>query len=205
MRPSRTMYLVAVTLAALPFGGRAAAQSTPDWKYQVGVRTTFMASAMPLSELGGGFADLPAGGEALPHSSSIFILWPLGTHARLGIETLVGNSYPESGTQMLFQASGVTAEYQTGGTWFAAASVQAGGMIVSATQSPSASVEGDRLGAGEHYKESGAFLAPQIGIGRRIGRYDVRVVGKHIWQFEAKGLGAFDASYVGVSVARLLG
>lgn len=106
---------------------------------------------------------------------------------------------------MLFQASGLTAEYQTGGTWFAAASVQVGGMIVSATESPEATAEGDRVRTGTHYKESGAFLAPQIGIGRRVGRYDLRLVGKQIWQFKAKGLGAFDASYVGVSVARLLG
>ena len=205
MRPSRRMYLVAVTLAALPFGGRASAQSTPDWKYEIGVRTTFMMSTMPLSELGGGFADLPAGGKALPHSSSIFVLWPLGAHTRVGIETLVGNSYPESATQMLFQGSGLTVEYQTGGTWFAAVGLQAGGMIVSATQSPTASVEGDRLGTGEHYKESGAFLAPQIGIGRRMGRYDVRLVGKQIWQFKANGLGSFDAAYAGISVGRLMG
>jgi hypothetical protein len=192
-------------LAVLPVGGRAAAQTTSDWKYQVGLRTTLMVSAMPLSELGGGFSDLPAGGKAMPHASSIFILWAVGEHTRLGIETLVGNSYPESGTQMLFQASGVTAEYQTGGTWFAAAGVQVGGMIVSATQSPTATVEGDRLGTGSHYKESGAFLAPQVGVGRRVGRYDVRLVGKQIWQFKANGLSAFDAFYTGISVARLLG
>jgi len=205
MTPSRTMYLAAATLVALSFGDPASAQSTSDWKYEIGIRTTFMVSTMPLSELGGGFADLPAGGKALPHSSSIFVLWPLGAHTRLGIETLVGNSYPESDTQMLFQASGITAEYQTSGTWFAAASVQVGGMIVSATESSEATAEGDRLSTGLNYKESGAFLAPQIGIGRRVGRYDVRLVGKQIWQFKAKGLGAFDASYAGVSVARLVG
>lgn len=201
---ARMIYLAAATLA-LPFGSPASAQSTADWRYQIGIRTTFMASTMSLSELGGGFSDLPAGGKALPHSSSIFVLWPLGAHTRLGIETLVGNSYPESNTQMLFQASGVTAEYQTGGTWFAAVSVQVGGMIVSATESSEATAEGDRLRTGLHYKESGAFLAPQLGIGRRVSRYDVRLVGKQIWQFKAKGLGAFDAAYVGVSVARLLG
>jgi hypothetical protein len=202
---TRRIYLAAATLSALPFGARASAQSTSDWKYEIGVRTTFMVSAMPLSELGGGFKDLPAGGKALPHSSSIFVLWPVGTHTRLGIETLVGNSYPDSDAQMLFQASGITAEYQTGGTWFAAASVQVGGMIVSATESSEATAEGDRVRTGPHYKESGAFLAPQIGIGRRVGRYDVRLIGKQIWQFKAKGLGAFDASYLGLSVARLLG
>lgn len=199
-------YLLAATVIALPFTGRASAQTTPsDWKYEVGVRTMFVVSGMPLSQLGGGFTDLPAGGKALPHSSSIFVLWSLGAHTRLGIETLVGNSYPESDTQMLFQASGITAEYQTGGTWFAAASVQVGGMIASATQSSGEAQGLDGTGAGLHYKESGAFLAPQIGVGRRLGRYDVRFVGKQVWQFGAKGLGAFDSFYTGISVARVLG
>lgn len=202
MRPSRRMYLVAATLAALSPAGRASAQSTSDWKYQVGLRTTFMMSDMSLSQLGGGFADLPAGGKALPHSSSIFILWPLGAHARVGIETLVGNSFPESDTQMLFQASGVTVEYQTGGTWFAAASVQAGGMIASATQASDPDAA-DAFGTGAHYKESGVFLAPQVSLGRRISRYDVRLVGKQVFQFNAEGLDAFDSFYAGVSVGLL--
>lgn len=202
---SRRMHLVALTLAAIPFGGRASAQSTADWKYEVGLRTTFMLSAMPLSELGGGFADLPAGGKSLPHASSLFVLWPLGTHVRLGIETLVGNSYSESDTEMLFQATGVTAEYQTAGTWFAAASVQVGGMLASATQSSDPGTEGDVLRAGAHYKESGYFLAPQIGFGRRLGRFDVRLVGKQVWHFGGKNLGAFDSFYAGISIARISG
>jgi hypothetical protein len=200
----RTMSVVAATLAMLPLGGRASAQSATDWTYEIGLRTTFMVSTMRLAELGGGFADLPAGGKALPHSSSIFVLWPLGQHVRVGIETLVGNSYPKSDTQMLFQASGLTAEYQTGGTWFVAAGVQAGGMIVSATQSPDSDAEGDAQGDGVHYKESGAFLSPQISLGRRLRRYEVKLVGRQVWQFGAAGVDAFDSFYAGISVGRLM-
>jgi len=193
------IWRLALTLSTLLFGARASAQSTADWRYEVGLRTTFMLSAMPLSELGGGFANLPAGAKALPHSSSLFVLWPLGTHVRLGVETLVGNSYPGSDTDILFQGTGVTAEYQTAGTWFAAVSVQAGGMIASASQSSDA----EALRAGVHFKESGYFLAPQVGFGRRLRRFDIRLVAKPVWHFGAEGLDAFDSVYAGISVARI--
>ncbi len=200
MRLSRMMHLVVITVATLAFAERVSAQSTTEWQYTVGLRSSCMLSEMPLSRLGNGFADLSPGGKPLPHSSSIFVLWSLGEHARLGIETLVGNAYPESDTQMLFQASGVTAEYQTSGTWFAAVSVQAGGIIVSATQSSDADTEGDALRTGVHYKESGMFFAPQISVGRQFRRLDVRLVGKQVWNFGADGQNAFDGFYAGLSV-----
>jgi len=202
---ARSTHLIALTLASLTFAGDAAAQDTPDWKYQVGLRTTFMVSPMSLSELGGGFTDLAAGGPALPHSSSIFVLWRLGAHTRLGIETLVGNSYPESSTQMLFQGSGVTVEYQTNGKWFAAASLQVGGMIVSATQAGEPGQDDGVPDAGAHYKQSGVFVAPHLALGRRVGRFEIRLVGKQVWQPDSKGLSAFNSSYAGISLARLFG
>jgi hypothetical protein len=162
-----------------------------------------MVSTMPLSELGAGFADLHSGGKALPHSSSIFVMWPRGEHLRIGVETLVGNSYPASDTQILFQAAGVVAEYQTSGRWFAAAGVQGGGMIVSATQSPESDADDVALGNGVHYKESGVFLAPQISIGRQVGHFDVRLVGRQVFQFGATGVDAFDSAYAGISVGLL--
>jgi hypothetical protein len=192
---------IVLTLSALLLAGPASAQSTADWGYEVGLRTTFMISELRLSELGGGFADLSPGGDAVPHASSFFVLWPLGAHTRLGIETLVGNSYADSDTEMLFQETGVTAEYQTAGTWFAAVSVQVGGMIASATQSS----DRDPLRVGVHYKESGYFLAPQVGVGRRVGRFDLRAIGKPVWHFGAEGLDAFDSFCVGISVARVSG
>src|SRR5687767_12004045 len=91
---AQSMWRIAFTLAGFLSGGHVSAQSATDWKYEVGLRTTFMTSTMTLTDLGGGFVDLPAGGKALPHSSSLFVLFPLGTHVRVGIETLVGNSYP---------------------------------------------------------------------------------------------------------------
>lgn len=199
-RPLVIFHRLSCALAFLSLiGGPASAQTAPDWTYEVGLRSTIMMSAMPLSRLGGGFADLPSGGKALPHASSLFVLWRLGQHARLGVETLVGNANPDSDTGILFQGVGLTSEYQTGGTWFAAAGIQAGGMIASATQSADRST----VRNGEHYKESGYFAALQIGIGRRFGRYEGRLVGKPVWHFGAEGLDAFDGFYAGVSVARL--
>jgi hypothetical protein len=192
---------VALTLAGVLSAGRASAQTSTDWTYEVGLRTTFMTSEMALSDLGSGFADLPAGGKALPHSSSLFVMFPVGTHVRVGIETLVGNSYPGSDAEILFQGTGIIAEYQTTGTWFAAVGIQAGAMIASASQS----TDRGALRAGVHYKESGYFLAPQISLGRRVGRFDLRLVGKPVLNFGAEGLGAFDGVYAGISIARIGG
>jgi hypothetical protein len=190
---------VALALVPLLVAGRASAQSAPDWTYEVGLRSTIMLSAMPLSRLGAGFADLPSGGKALPHASSLFVLWRMGQHTRLGIETLVGNADPDSDTGVLFQGVGLTSEYQTAGTWFAAVGAQAGAMIASATQSPDRST----VRTGAHYKESGYFAALQLGVGRRLGRYEGRLVGRPVWHFGAEGLDAFDGVYAGISVARL--
>ena len=118
---------------------------------------------------------------------------------RLGVETLVGNSYPGSDTDILFQGTGVTAEYQTAGTWFAAVSLQVGAMIASASQS----ADTEALRTGVHFKESGYFLAPQVGVGRRVRRFDIRLVAKPVWHFGAEGLEAFDSVYAGISVARI--
>jgi hypothetical protein len=184
----------------LLLAGDAPAQSDDSWRYQVGGRSTFMLSTMHLADLGGGFEDLPAGGGPLAHSSSLFILWPRGTHGRLGVETLVGNSYSNGNTDISFQAAGVTGEYQTAGTWFVAMTGQVGGMIASATQSVDPETEGEPLRAGVHYKGAGFFVAPQFSVGRRFRRYDVRLIGKRVWQFGEEGLEAFNSAYAGISV-----
>ena len=87
------------------------------------------------------------------------------------------------------------------GTWFAAVGIQAGAIIASATQSP----DRGTLRTGVYYKESGYFLAPQVGFGRRVGRFDIRLVGKPVWNFGAEGLDAFDGVYAGISIARVGG
>lgn len=198
---ARWVSRIALMVSGFLAGDHVSAQSAAGWTYEVGLRTTFMTSAMTLSDLGGGFTDLPAGGKALPHSSSLFVLFPVGTHVRVGIETLVGNSYPGSDAEILFQGTGVTAEYQTTGTWFVALGVQAGAMLASATHS----ADRDALRTGVHYKESGYFLAPQFGVGRRVRRFDIRLIAKPVWNFGAEGLSAFDGVYAGVSLARVGG
>jgi hypothetical protein len=104
---------------------------------------------------------------------------------------------------MLFQASGVVAEYQTTGTWFLAASLQAGGMIASANQSSDAGAEDDPLHTGAHYKNDGWFVAPQLGIGRRVRDYDIRLVVKQVKYLGDDGFNAFDSFYAGISVGLL--
>jgi hypothetical protein len=192
---------ILAALAAFSFARGASGQTSTDWKYEVGLRSTVMVTAMPLSGLGDGFEDLPAGGKSLPHASSLFVMWPLGKHLRVGVETLVGNSFAESDTEteILFQASGVTAEYQTAGTWFAAVSVQAGGIIASA-QSFDSDADDAALRTGASFKDSGVFVAPQLSLGRRVRAFDIRLVGKQVWQFGSGAFDAFDSFYAGISV-----
>lgn len=177
-----------------------AAQSGADWHHQLGVRTTVMATSMDLSALGAGFRDLPAGGKRLAHSSSLFIVWSRGRHFRVGVETLVGNSYGRTNTGILFQAAGMTAEYQTAGLWFVAFGVQGGAMIATATQPADSTGTGAQAVSGSYYKGSGLFAAPHVSLGRRLGRREVRVLAKQVLDIPgSKGLDAFDSIYIGVS------
>lgn len=93
-----------------------------------------MVATMHLLRFGAGFGDLPPGGKRLAHASSLFFLIPRGPHLRLGVETLVGNTYGDSGTGIMYQAAGVIAEYQTRGIWFVALGAQGGAMIANATE-----------------------------------------------------------------------
>ena len=72
-------------------------------------------------------------------------------------------------------------------------------MIASASQS----ADTEALRTGVHFKESGYFLAPQVGVGRRVRRFDIRLVAKPVWHFGAEGLEAFDSVYAGISFARI--
>ena len=201
MKLATKLHPMMTALAMVFFAQGASAQSSTDWKYEVGLRSTFMVTSMSLSALGAGFEDLPAGGKSLPHASSLFVMWPLGKHVRVGVETLVGNSFAESDTEteILFQASGLTAEVQTSGIWFAAASVQVGGIIASA-QSFDSEADDAVLRTGASYKDSGLFLAPQVSLGRRVDAFDIRLVGKQVRQFGSGSFDAFDSFYAGISV-----
>jgi hypothetical protein len=180
---------------------RALAQSADDWKYQIGGRTTVMATTMHLSQLGTGFRDLPPGGNRLTHASSLFLLWRRGPHFRLGVETLVGNSYGNSDTGVLFQAAGITAEYQTTRSVFVALGAQAGAVIASATQPSNGPSDASPVRSGAYYKGSGLFLAPHVAVGRVFGRSEVRLVAKRVRHIPGTvGLDAFDSMYLGLSL-----
>jgi hypothetical protein len=198
---SRAFAAFLVPFAVLLAPSSGVAQSTDDWTYQIGGRTTFMVGTMRLSHLGGGFSDLPPGGGRLTHASSLFFLWPRGSHVRLGIETLVGNSYGDSDAGILFQAVGVLAEYQTRGTWFMAVGAQGGAMIASATEPTSQAGGTTPVHTGSYYKGSGLFVAPSVAIGRAFGRTEVRVLVKPVLHIPGSaGLDAFDSTYLGVSL-----
>lgn len=195
----RFQFLVCASFLSVPH--RLIAQSGGDWSYQIGARTTFMATTMELSSLGMGFRDLPPGGSRLAHSSSLFLLWPRGRHLRLGVENLVGNSYGNTDTGIQFQAIGITAEYQTTRLSFAVLGFQGGAMIASATQPGSEVGDPARAQAGTHYKGSGLFIAPYIGVGRRFGRRAVSIVAKQVMHLDQSSLlDSFDAAYVGLSL-----
>jgi hypothetical protein len=174
------------------------AQQAPTWRYQVGGRTTFMLRTMQLSELGAPFEELTPGSDALPHSSGFFVLWPRGEHVRLGLETMVGNSYGDEDTNMLFQGAGFIAEYQTSGVWFVGAALHVGGIVVSATQPTTSSGPGP-VRAGASYKGSGLFGAPMLSVGRLFGSKELRVVGRQVWHLPGtEHLDAFDSFYLGI-------
>ncbi len=179
------------------------AQAQSAWRYQVGARSTAMLSTMKLARLGVPFSDLSAGGSNLTHASSLFLLWPRWRYGSLGIETLVGNSYGSSGSQILFQAVGLSVDYRSRGAWFTALGAQVGGMIASATYAANASGSDGDVQTGSHYKGSGVFLAPGVAIGRETGSFELRGLVRHVVHLPGTPhLNAFDATYAGISVGR---
>lgn len=178
----------------------ARAQRSDDWTYQIGGRTTFMVTTMHLSRLGDGFGNLPPGGKRLAHSSSLFFLMPRGPHMRLGVETLVGNTYGDSDTGIMYQAAGVIAEYQTRGAWFVALGAQGGAMIANATE-PRNADDASQVRDGSYYKGNGLFVAPSLAVGRTSQRVELRVLLKPVLHIPGSaGLDAFNSTYIGVSL-----
>lgn len=191
-------FLVVTAVCLTP--SSSLAQRANDWTYQIGGRSTFMATTMHLSRLGGGFRDLPPGGKRLAHSSSLFFVMPRGPHLRLGVETLVGNTYGDSDTGIMYQAAGIIAEYQTRGVWFIAFGAQGGAMIANATQ-PRNADDASQVRDGSYYKGNGLFVAPSLGVGRTSARVEFRVLLKPVLHIPGSaGLYAFNSTYLGVSL-----
>ncbi|MCU0624461.1 MAG: hypothetical protein MUF53_11465 [Gemmatimonadaceae bacterium] len=175
-------------------------------RFVIGARSTLLVGALPLSRLGAPLRDLAAGDDPLPHASSLFFQWRRGPRWRIGLETLVGNSYSEATTSVLFQGAGLSVEYHVGGRTFAVLGAQAGGMIGSATEPTSAvGSPSSALRSGVHYKGSGLFAAPLLGVGRRFGRYELALIARRAWHGAGtRGMAAFDGTYVGLTLARRL-
>ncbi len=174
-----------------------------DRKYEVGIRSAVILGTMELSNLDPAFEDLGNDGVKGPHMSGFFLMYRVRSHLRIGVETLVANSNPDTLTTMNYQAAGPVVELSYGNSWFVAGGVQFGGLIVNAmARQGAAPAEGATTGS--FYKGTGAFASAYLDVGRRFRRTEVGVFVKPVRVFgesDRGGLSAFNSWFGGVRVA----
>lgn len=174
-----------------------------DRKYEVGIRSAVILGTMELSQLDPAFEDLGNNGVKGPHMSGFFLMYRVRPHLRVGVETLVANSNPDTLTTMNYQAAGPVVELSYGNSWFVAGGVQFGGLIVNAmARQGAAPAEGATTGS--FYKGTGAFASAYLDVGRRFRRTEVGVFVKPVRVFgesDRGGLSAFNSWFGGVRVA----
>lgn len=174
-----------------------------DRKYEVGIRSAVILGTMELSQLDPAFEDLGNNGVKGPHMSGFFLMYRVRPHLRIGVETLVANSNPDTLTTMNYQAAGPVVELSYGNSWFVAGGVQFGGLIVNAmARQGAAPAEGATTGS--FYKGTGAFASAYLDVGRRFRRTEVGVFVKPVRVFgesDRGGLSAFNSWFGGVRVA----
>ena len=174
-----------------------------DRKYEVGIRSAVILGTMELSQLDPAFEDLGNDGVKGPHMSGFFLMYRVRPHLRVGVETLVANSNPDTLTTMNYQAAGPVVELSYGNSWFVAGGVQFGGLIVNAmARQGAAPAEGATTGS--FYKGTGAFASAYLDVGRRFRRTEVGVFVKPVRVFgesDRGGLSAFNSWFGGVRVA----
>jgi hypothetical protein len=197
----KSLMLVAVLMATLAAPGAA-----QDRKYEAGIRSALILGTMKLSDLDPAFEDLGPDGAKGPHMSGFFLTYKVRPWLRVGVETLVSSSDPDTLTTMNYQAAGPVVELAAGDTWFIAGGVHFGGLIVNAMarQAP-APAEGATPGL--FYKGTGAFASAYLDVGRRFRRTKVSVFVKPVRVFgesDRGGLSAFNSWFSGVRVSLAL-
>jgi hypothetical protein len=165
-----------------------------------GLRSGLISGPMKLSQLDAAFGDLANDGPSGPHMSGFFLLVPVRSHLRLGVETLVGNSDQKAATTMNYQAAGPVVDVTYGEKWFVSGGMHVGGVIVNAmARADAAPATGATRGS--YFKANGGFVAPYIDAGYRYRRSEIGGYVKRVGMFGAKdrgGLSPFSATFVGV-------
>lgn len=100
--------------------------------------------------------------------SGFFLMYKLRSHLRIGVETLVASSDKNEATTMNYQAAGPVIEVSYGRSWRIAGGVHGGGVIVNAMARQGTAPESG-ASTGTFFKGDGAFLAPYVDVGRRLG------------------------------------
>lgn len=188
-----------ILLVAAPYVNKAVAQNAA---YQVGMRSMIINGTMPLSTIDPVFEDLSADGLKGAHASSIFILWSVRPHLRLGLEAVFGNADDRAQTTMDFQGSGLVVEGHWGRRVIIAGGLHVGGLIASAQHTPTPD---DKATSGTFYKGTAFFVAPHLSVGTSWGRYELRLLTKWLTIGEVpdyQHMDAFRSTYTGISIAQ---
>jgi hypothetical protein len=196
----KQLALVGVLMGMLAAEGAAQGR---DRTYEVGIRSAVILGTMELSKLDPVFDDLGSDGVKGPHMSGFFFMYRVRPHLRIGVETLVSSSDPDTTTTMNYQAAGPVVELSYGDTWYIAGGVHVGGLIVNAMARDGAAPAGGAT-SGSFYKGTGAFASAYLDMGRRFGSVEIGAFVKPVWVFgesDRGGLSGFNSWFSGLRVA----
>ena len=173
-------------------------------QYLIGVRSMIINGSMQLSKIDQSFGDLPSDGlRSGPHHSSLYIMRSVNRYLRIGIENLVGNSENKNSTTMNFQGIGIVIDVIHGGEYFINGGIHAGPIIVNVMSHSSGLAASNGVNAGTHYKDQGLFFAPYLGVGVRLGKFELSLITKLIEVTEGKNnnnIDVFSAQYTGANL-----
>ncbi len=179
-------------------------EENENLQYLIGIRSMAINGSMRLSEIDQSFGDLPSDGfRQGPHHSSLYIMRSVNRYLRMGIENLVGNSGTKNSTTMNFQGIGMVIDTIFGHKYFINGGIHAGPIILNVMSNSSGLAASNGVNAGTHYKDQGLFIAPYLGVGVRLGKFELSLITKLIEVTEGEknnNIKAFSAQYTGVSL-----
>ncbi len=190
--------LLSVTIALI---NTNAYGETAQSNYQVGGYSMLINGSMNLSKIDSSFDDLSANGIDGPHHSSLYLLRSMNDHFAIGVATLVGDSENKSGTTMGFQGIGFMLDAKYGSKYFFKGGLHIGSAIVNVMSHTSGSASITGVNSGTHYKDSGVFIAPYVGVGWDLELLELSFIIKQVdfvLSDKNNNIDAFNAMYSGI-------
>jgi len=103
---------------------------------------------------------------------------------------------------MNFQGAGILIDVIQGDKYFVNGGLHAGGVIVNVMSHSTGAAADNGFNSGIHYKDTGLFVAPYIGVGIKLGKHELSLITKRTFMSEGNNdnIDAFNAQYTGIGL-----